>query len=81
MAIIDIRDDDNGTDIIKFSDAIGSRAVELQKSCGDVYINSYDEITDHRQGGGHYVIINSKTDAENLIKAIQKAIELGWWNE
>lgn len=31
--------------------------------------------------GGTYVFIDSKEDALNLIKALQKAIELGNWDE
>ena len=32
-----------------------------------------------REEGDSAVFIDSKEDAENLIKALEKAIELGWW--
>lgn len=44
----------------------------------ELYLNG--ECTEIRSEGG-LVMIDSKTDALNLIKALQKAIELGNWDE
>lgn len=72
MITIDISKQCNKeTRLIRFSDSSGSieNAELLRRYIDVVGINSeYLEI-----------FLTSKEDAENLIKALQKAIELGWW--
>ena len=73
MATIDIREGmDVEIDTIKFSDAENFEDACYLMKRSFVSINTYEESTEP-------VFIDSKKDAENLIKALQKAIELGWW--
>lgn len=71
---IDVRESAEVTKI-RFSDThddedIGmGDAVFLDKAAGRVYINDFI---------GHAVAIRTKEHAINLIKALEKAIELGW---
>lgn len=74
MITIDIRKQCNEeTRRIRFSDSSGSieNAELLQRYIDVVGINSEDR----------EIFLTSKEDAENLIKALQKAIELGWWSK
>lgn len=70
---IDIRTQQESTSII-FSDPLDeygdSIAYKLTKSCMDNHVL----INDRKD----YVLIESKEHAENLKKALDKAIELGW---
>jgi hypothetical protein len=73
MATIDIRDEmDAEIDVIKFSDKENHEDLCLLKKTSFVSI----EVA---ESGGWTYCIDTETDAENLIKALQKAIELGWW--
>ena len=73
MATIDIRDGmDVEIDVIKFSDVETFEDVCYLKKTSFVAIHTNAE-------GIEPVFIDSKADAQNLIKALQKAIELGWW--
>ena len=74
MATIDIRDGmDAEIDTIKFSDKENSEDAAYLRKGSFVSISTYYE-----EDTGP-VFIDSETDAKNLIKALQKAIELGWW--
>lgn len=84
MSMIDIRDSSGEEiNIIKFSDTnidiYSISELQLYNDC--VYINSYQEVTNGRKATSPYLSVCSKQDAENLIKAIQKAIELEWWED
>jgi len=73
MATIDIRDGlEVEIDVIKFSDVKNFEDVCCLKKTSFVAIHTHEESTEP-------VFIDSKKDAQNLIKALQKAIELGWW--
>ena len=77
MANIDIRgmDEDDVIDSITFADpddACFSIATHIEASDEDARRFSIHDST------GDYVIVHSKKHAENLIKAINKAIELGF---
>lgn len=72
--IIDVRDDvDTVVDTIVFADGSDSyiNAVRLDKGSSESILRIYDEEDD-------FVCITSKEHAENLIKALQKAIEFRW---
>ena len=79
MATFDIREEDSSeiTEIV-FADPSGkdgfSQANKLiiDEYEGKDYIQILDEESDNA------VYINTKEHAENLIKALRKAIELGW---
>lgn len=79
MTTFDIREEDNSeiTEIV-FADPSGkdgfSQANKLiiDEYEGKDYIQFLDEESDNA------VYINTKEHAENLIKALRKAIELGW---
>lgn len=83
MRSIDVRSaKEEAVTIIKFADGEEcDSVVELQfipeNVC--VYLNSTREAR-QRDGGCANVILDSKEDAQNLIKALRKAIELGWWD-
>lgn len=73
MATIDIRDGmDAEVDKIKFSDKENHEDAAYLKKHSFVSIHTYEDSIEP-------VFIDSKADAQNLIKALQKAIELGWW--
>lgn len=71
MTTIDIRKQKEPiVDAIIFADTAAFAATKLVKARGYVFLASkYTEASD----------IATKQDAHNLIKALQKAIELGWW--
>ena len=74
MASIDIRvNGEENITKIEFSDSmgVGVNAYFLD-ACGGNGVTIDDDDT--------CVNIASKEDAQNLIKALEKAIELGWWN-
>jgi len=75
MSTIDIRNDkvDDVVDCILFADPSEDNyaAFELIYRFGEVYIRD-DEKT--------MVLIETKTNSENLIKALTKAIHLGWFD-
>jgi HEPN domain-containing protein len=65
---IDIRKDlEFQADVIRFAEA-----GILQVFDGDCYVSN-------TPGQHRDVEIYTKKDAENLIKALEKAISLGWW--
>lgn len=69
---IDIRHRVNDEiDSITFAGFSGSDAAGLQKLGSSVEIQSEDAA----------LTIGCVEDARNLIKALQKALELNWWNE
>lgn len=72
MASIDVRKDTK-TKIskIQFSDSMYGCAYYLDSNGGHAVTIQ----------GACAVYIASKEDAQNLIKALEKAIELGWWKE
>lgn len=71
MSVIDIRKDAIiSIRAIKFAEVSDDGAYQISKF-EDVCIE--DEAT--------CLTIKTKEDAENLIKALQKAIELNWWEE
>lgn len=73
MATIDIRGGmDVEIDVIKFSDKESHEDLCLLKKALFVSIEA-------AESGDWTYFIDSETDAKNLIKALQKAIELGWW--
>ncbi|WP_443698971.1 hypothetical protein [Pseudomonas sp.] len=66
---IDIRKDlEFQADVIRYA---GEGILQIYK--GDYFV-SYSE-----DSNADAVEIYSKEDAENLIKALEKAISLGWW--
>jgi len=84
MRSIDIRTSkEEVVTIIKFADGDDYESVvELQlipeNDC--VYLNSSGEAR-QRDGECTNVVLDSKEDAQNLIKALESAIELGWWGK
>lgn len=72
MSTFDVRNDVGSsiTEII-FSD-------ECVNGCDVVYRLEEDEYGFLLKDGTDYMYVTSKRDALNMIKAIQKAIELGW---
>ena len=74
MSMIDIRQvEDSLINRIQFADAFNSiESDSISKNEGGVFIES-DEY--------ECMKLATKQDAENLIKALQKAIELGWWQD
>lgn len=73
MATIDIRDGmDVEINFIKFSDKENYEDAAYLKKGSFVSIHTHEDSSEP-------VFIDSKADAQNLIKALQKAIELGWW--
>lgn len=72
MATLDIRDGmDTGIKFIKFSDKENeSDGCKLRKGR---FVSIDTELDDN------CVFIDTLEDAKNLIKALEKAIELGWW--
>ena len=74
MASIDIRvNSKEEITNIEFADSMENNAYILTKYTG------YAGIQIENEDFG--VEISSKEDAQNLIKALEKAIELGWWKE
>lgn len=75
MATIDIRDiSEDAIDEIRVRDKDRCiLSVELIERAGN-YVNVYDS------DGSDRLTIHSEEHANNLIKGIQKAIELGWFN-
>lgn len=74
MSIIDIREQVEVSNII-FADPTACAectAIKLDRCHG------YARLID--QCGNGACAIATKQDAQNLIKALQKAIELGWWD-
>lgn len=74
MSEIDIRATDQNVHIIRFSsNSRSNRAVKL------VYLSGTSMAI---QGSkDEAMLIDSKEDAENMIKAIQHAIYLGWFDD
>lgn len=79
MTIIDIRtDSDDRVNTIRFADKEDSKtgyiiAHELKKSNdGDSYG------VELRDSAGDYVRVMTRADAENLTRALIKAVSLGW---
>ena len=71
MVTIDIRKHkEQKIDVIEFADKVGG-ATRLVKMHGYAFLAS-----EHTTAS-----ISSKAAAQNLIKALEKAIELGWWGE
>lgn len=73
MATIDIREEqDNNVDEVVFWDAtnISGTCFVSNKITNTTHVRIEDE--------DNYVIIENKQHAENLIKALHKAVELGW---
>lgn len=78
MATIDIRNEvDDKVTVIVFADGEGADGITQAKAIALYDYNGvpYVSIEDM---DGDVVIINSKEHAQNLIKALNKAIELGW---
>lgn len=75
MATIDIRDiSEDEIDEIRVRDKDRSvLSVELIELAGS-YVNLYDS------DGSDRLTIHDEEHAKNLIKGIQKAIDLGWFN-
>ena len=73
MSTIDIRASQEDVQRIIFSDS-------CDKGYGVAYALEKHHTGDfvQLQDGGEMVLISSKEHAANLIKALQKAIELGW---
>ena len=72
MATIDVRDEaDAAVDVIKFSDSYATHIFGEGIGEEGSFVMLYDDNDD-------YVVINDKEHALNLIKALNKAIELGW---
>lgn len=70
MATIDIRkEQDSEIDLIKFSS--DNLFQSITKGRYGVYFCDSD--------GDAVGCIDAEEDAKNLIKALEKAIELGWW--
>lgn len=73
MATIDIRDGlEVEIDTIKFSDKENYEDAAFLKKGSFVSVEA-------AESGDWTYCIATETDAQNLIKALQKAIELGWW--
>lgn len=74
MSVFDVRKSgDNEVTRIQFADTSAGYGCSLVKdSEGDVTLVDYED--------EWASTIATKQDAENLIKALQKAIELGWFN-
>ena len=71
MTSIDIRGEvKDFVDQIYFSDKRYSSAYLISKTSAGVSIDTAIKS----------VYVETKEDAQNLIKALGKAIELGWWN-
>lgn len=72
MATIDVRDEaEDVVQVIKFSDSYATHLVGEGIGEKDSFVTLYDDNED-------FVVINDKQHALNLIKALNKAIELGW---
>ena len=72
METIDIRTTNDNVTKIQFATNHGDNAYILTKN------NSYDGQVAIKDGNSN-LFIASKEDAENLIKALNKAIELNWF--
>lgn len=75
MSLFDIRSSVENIDVIQFADdavnVINAKFISKQ---------SYVVISDERDyRDGDWLNIVSQEDAENLISALQKAIDLGWF--
>lgn len=74
MATIDIRlNSKEEITHIEFTDSMGTNAHVLTR-----YPGGYGGVQIENEHIG--IEITSKEDAQNLIKALEKATELGWWN-
>lgn len=72
MATIDVRGEvEDVVQVIKFSDSYATHLVGEWIGEEGSFVMLYDDNYDH-------VVINDKQHALNLIKALNKAIELGW---
>lgn len=85
MSMIDIRGGAEGEiRSIKFSDGDfcgwEQQASEIQREqySEAIFINSIEEATDGGEGRYPFLVLVGKEDVLNLIKALNKAIELGW---
>lgn len=77
MSEIDIRATDHNVHIIRFSsNNVSNRAVKLVYLAG-----TSTAIQAPKDDLSKALLIDSKEDAENMIKAIQHAIYLGWFND
>lgn len=75
MATIDIRNEDNEeVQVIVFGDEKSSGGFWQANRLDNAELDGYFFISDSVES----VVINSKDHAHNLIKALNKAIELGW---
>lgn len=70
MATFDVRGKGETVDKIIFWSGVGTYAEELIR-------HSTDEVSIY-EGAGDYVVVQDKKHALNLIKALEKAIELKW---
>lgn len=73
MSVIDVREDDNRVvDTVVFANSHCSegdgQAYRIENCHGYVFLADPDDM----------LVINSKQHAQDLIKALNKAIELGW---
>lgn len=72
MATIDVRGEvEEVVTAIKFSDSYATHLIGEGIGEEGSFVMLYDDNND-------YVVINDKEHALNLIKALNKAIELGW---
>lgn len=75
---IDIRDSEFG----KVKEIVFADKDDTEKNCYLLTLQgSLSKIRTGWDGEDSFVYLDSKTDALNLIKALQKAIELGNWGE
>lgn len=76
MAEYDVRNGDEGAlDTIRVSDP------NYEEYVGDIICqNPYADVLLKDSADGRSLVICSKKYAENLIKGIQKAIDLGWFD-
>lgn len=74
MSEIDVRTSGVVVDQIRFSDQEwdGMGAADVLKNCGP------DEVQIRETANSDYVRVYDRKHAENLIKALEKAIDLGW---
>lgn len=69
MAEIDIRDAQ--INVIRFADSLNKADVICKLTPGAISLHN-------SKANRHRVVLSSTYDVKNLIKALEKAIELGW---
>ena len=75
MAIIDVRQEESeSTDTIVFSDKYSGGGFNIGNRLTKHPDSDYVRLSDNLE----YVLISNAEHAENLIKALRKAIDLGW---